>query len=476
MARLHLLHGAVAVEEGLALSQTPPEIGQVPKGELGQVHEVSFTLLREAFEHDAIRFDTLDAARRDLERPDAEEKLRDPNMLRGHDLVVDGPHAFVPQDPGGEDVIVGVSPFVEDMSLCPGTKAVDGIAGRLHVVHVLRIGGPQANHGIDGGLGQVHLLSPGLLHDPQGLRQASSWDPPGGREAVGDVVPGYHAIVQEEFHGHPMVPAWAIVREDGQIALLAYNHGDKGEVGQNTRLGGDDAVQRAEDAEAVGRDGQGIPAAPPHIDLQGILALCSPFMGREDQGRRPRRLHIGLPDGQGERGLEGAILLAFQTCLLQVAAGADGLPPRVLKTAGLLQGIQVVHLHIVVEDSPAERTPVALFDQDGLAHIRGAAAALGPQKLIQDLVRQRRQPLGVPGDLAREPRQPRGDLLLVVYRLLDDAEPLAAIHGHGAVVLEGDDLGALVQGHLGAAAAFQEFSACGLEVAHKIMPRLHGTI
>ena len=87
----------------------------------------------------------------------------------------------------------------------------------------------------------------------------------------------------------------------------------------------------------------------------------------------------------------------------------------------------MVHLDVVVEDAPTERAPEVLGTENDLAHLDGAATTLGTQELIQDLVGQRGQSLGIPGDGAWELGQPGLYLILAVKALFYDTGPLTAV-------------------------------------------------
>ena len=84
------------------------------------------------------------------------------------------------------------------------------------------------------------------------------------------------------------------------------------------------------------------------------------------------------------------------------------------------------------------------------------------------------QPLGSPGDLARQALQPGGDLLLVLHALPDAAEASHPVQGFGAHIPEGDYLGPVVQGYFGASATLQQPGSSPVEVVGKLVSRLHG--
>ena len=363
------------------------------------VHE-ALELFGQVLEDDAVRFHGLQVPRRHGGQcvPDAGDR----DVLRGHHEVVHGPTAPVGQQLGHVDVVpVHPARGVQEQLPVLAAGAVELVVAGAHGVglHLLQ------------GLG--HGL---LVHVRRGV------------QAPREVAPGRDALFKHVGRRGLGVPALAHVgeaREGRPAPVLRELH--VGQVRQVPLAGLLHVVLGAEDGCRELAVGQGVLAAPDHVDsVADPLRLVAVEL--EDQRGQPGRFHVGLVSPPAEAGLQRRGVRELQGRFVPVALEAQGLEVLGLCGEGLVHGDDVVQLARRRGDGRrAELAPVILLREHGLPRPGRIPARL--EEVKEDLARRARQALPAIGE--PQPAHPGLQHLQVLVEGADDAV-LAAAHSQGA--------------------------------------------
>ena len=230
------------------------------------VHE-ALELFGQVLEDDAVRFDGLQVPRR--HGCECIPYSGDGDVLRGHHEVVHGPAAPIGQQLGHVDVIpVHPTRGVQEQLpvLAPG--AVELVVAGAHGVDEVHVACPEPDEGIHRQLRVVlFFLRPSRLHLLQGLSHGLLVHVRRGVQAVHEVAPGCEALFQHVGHRRLGVPARTHVGELFECRptpVLPELH--VGQVRQVPFAGLLHVVLGAEDGRRELGMGQGVLAAPDHVD------------------------------------------------------------------------------------------------------------------------------------------------------------------------------------------------------------------
>ena len=412
------------------------------------VHE-ALELFGQVLEDDAVRFDGLQVPRR--HGCECIPYSGDGDVLRGHHEVVRGPAAPIGQQLGHVDVIpVHPTRGVQEQLpvLAPG--AVELVVAGAHGVDEVHVACPEPDEGIHRQLRVVlFFLRPSRLHLLQGLSHGLLVHVRRGVQAVHEVAPGCEALFQHVGHRRLGVPARTHVGELFECRptpVLPELH--VGQVRQVPFAGLLHVVLGAEDGRRELGMGQGVLAAPDHVDsVADVVRLVAVEL--EDERWESGRCHVLLVSPPAEARLQCRGVRGLQGCFVPVAFEAQGLEILGLCGEGLVHGNDVVQLARGCGDGGrAELALMVLLREQGLP--RSGRIPVGLEKVKEDLARRACQTLPVIG----EPQPPHpglqhvqvfveggDDAVLAAPHPQPQAPPLAhASHDHLRAVPLGQEL------------------------------------
>ena len=369
-----------------------------------------------------------------------------------------GPTAPVGQQLGHVDVVpVHPARGVQEQLPVLAAGAVELVVAGAHGVDEVHVACPEPDEGVHRQLRVVLLsLRPGRLHLLQGLGQGLLVHVRRGVQTPREVAPGRDALFKHVGRRGLGVPALAHVgeaREGRPAPVLRELH--VGQVRQVPLAGLLHVVLGAEDGCRELAVGQGVLAAPDHVDsVADPLRLVAVEL--EDQRGQPGRFHVGLASPPAEAGLQRRGVRELQGRFVPVALEAQGLQILGLCGEGLVHGDDVVQLARRRGDGRrAELAPVILLREHGLPRPGRIPARL--EEVKEDLARRARQALPAIGE--PQPAHPGLQHLQVLVEGADDAV-LAAAHSQAQV----PPLAHAPHDHLGAVPLGQELPPDLLQV------------